>query len=148
MSNKTILACLVLVCLGCSNKSTQVNIPGFQVGKYIKIEADSDFVSPIAVEGEIKKTRGYVAVKFDFAGEKNPERRIRVSIRLLDEAGHSIADASLICEDGRLRPDSIPHSISIKIGKTNYERFEFPADTLRQTTRIEVSFLDDVNGGD
>jgi|GEM_PF-6413962 len=142
MSNKAIAAVLVLAlaCAGCATTNTRVNVPDFRVGKYIKIDADSDFVSPIAVEGEIKITKGQVAVKFAFAGEKNPERRIKVSIRLLDEAGTSLADASLICEDGRLLPDSIPHSIPFMLDKTNYERFEFPADTLRRATRIEVEF--------
>ena len=142
MSNKTTLAVLVLAlaCAGCATSSTRVDVPGFQVGKYIKIDVDSDFVSPIAVEGEIKRTKGQIAVEFDFAGEKNPERRIKVSIRLLNEAGTSLADASLVCEDGRLRPDSIQKSRLMMISKTNYERFEFPEDTLRETTRIEVVF--------
>jgi hypothetical protein len=104
------------------------------------------FVTPQVVAVAIQDFSADVRVDFMFAGEEDPGRHIRLTLRLRDAGGRELLAVTRECADGRILAREWAGKTSgsrrVVLSMSNSERLEIDKELARKIGQIEVVFED------
>ncbi len=127
-----------------SRPKLSVAIAGpFPSNQFLAINAPpSEFVAPrLILLAKDDRNAEHVSVVFQFQGEENPSRRIRLKVSLHDADGDVLGTASALCEDRRL---AAPQRVGILVERPSPDccaNFQIPVSDKIEHPIAQVSLL-------